>query len=150
MPFQLTHFQCVCINMSSNEEEKSRWACKQPVKSPGWVWGAWLVIITTPWACSPMGKHYLAHIARRSNELYSVLQLLWLWGFVLCLRCVWSLITVHLFSCSGSFILLSAIIQFWIEWTAFICCLSCSRWIVCFCVFYAALQCCSKSCLVIW
>lgn len=23
--------------------------------------GAWLVIITVPWICSPVGKHYLAH-----------------------------------------------------------------------------------------
>lgn len=65
MPFQLTHFQCVCINMSSKEQEgrKKRKASKHAnsQRASGLTWGAWLVIITVPWICSPVGKHYLAH-----------------------------------------------------------------------------------------
>lgn len=105
---------------------KKQMSMQTASEKPGLSWGAWLVILTMPWVCSPMGKHYLAHIARQSNEIYSILQLVWLWGFVLCRRCVWSLITVHLFSYCGSFIFLSTIIHFWIDWITFICCLSCS------------------------
>lgn len=47
------------------------WGVSKQTSQPGLSWGARLVIITLPWICSPVGKHYLAHGRREEAFRFS-------------------------------------------------------------------------------
>lgn len=64
MPFQLTHFRCFYINMSSKEQKKADKQVNSQWKT-ALSRGARLVIITVPWICRPIGRHYAADGGRK-------------------------------------------------------------------------------------